>query len=171
MEQKLLIKYSRFIGGHNSLAILNYIHIYSQAPTLVYRSEDDSWVLVLFFHSVGPGELRLAGLVASVLIHWVPSLASSLFLNQGFLPLFLLLSFLCPLLSPVTVRTISLSVFVWLFLYDFFNLNLLCCSRGDIKLGLKSWLDSNVFFHLVACFGQYYYFYRGSSRENHSLFT
>lgn len=116
-------------------------------------------------------KLKLAGLVASVLIHWVPSLASSLFLNQGFLPLFLLLSFLCPLLSPVTVRTISLSVFVWLFLYDFFNLNLLCCSRGDIKLGLKSWLDSNVFFHLVACFGQYYYFYRGSSRENHSLFT
>lgn len=138
-------------------------HVRSQLA----RTTCKSW----FYLSCGfPGsKLRLAGLVATALTHWVLSPASPLSLNKSYLSSSSSSSF-APYLSSYNIECPTICIWVTVAL-SCLNWNQLSHSLVAMKPGLKSWLDSNLF--SPSC-GRLFWariFLQGSSKEHHVFFS
>lgn len=110
-------------------------------------------------------KLRLASLVASALAHWVLSSAFPLSLNKSPLPS-ASSSSSTPYLSSYNIERSIFCVWVTAAL-SCLNWDQLSHSCVDMKPGLKSWLDSNLF---IPSFGSLFWariFLQGSSKEHH----
>lgn len=87
---------------------------------------------------------------------------------KSFSDLLLFLFFLCPLPSPVTYYLECPTFCIWVTATLWcFNLNSLCHSLADMKLGLKSWLHSSSFIPSSGSLFSARILLQGSSREYH----